>query len=156
VNGPNVGEAAPDFSLPDQAGELVSLSSFRGKALVLFFYPGAFTPGCTAEACSFRDQHEAFSDAGAAVIGISGNAAGTQAAFASMFKLPFTLLTDAGGAVRSRYNVRSSLGLLPGRVSFVIDAGGIVRHRFESQVRVTAHVREALKVVRALQEATGG
>ena len=121
------------------------LGDYRGKkAVVLYFYPKDDTPGCTAESCSFRDQYEAFKDAGAEVIGVSSDSAESHARFAEKHRLPFVLLADRGGAVRKQYGVPATLGLLPGRVTFVIDRDGVVRHVFNSQFQATKHVAEAL------------
>jgi peroxiredoxin Q/BCP len=142
------GEKAPDFSLPDAEGKPVRLSSRRGKAVVLYFYPKDETPGCTLEACAFRDQYEDFVDAGAEVIGVSSDSSASHRGFAVRHRLPFTLLSDRDGAVRKRYGVPATLGLLPGRVTFVIDAEGVVRHVFNSQLAATRHVTEALEALR--------
>ncbi len=142
------GEPAPDFELAEASGETVRLSDFRGRSeVVLFFYPKDDTPGCTAEACSFRDSHDAFRDAGAEVIGISNDSADSHRRFAGRHALPFRLLSDPDGAVRARYGVAKTLGLIPGRVTFVIDREGIVRHSFSSQFRPAKHVAEALAVL---------
>jgi peroxiredoxin Q/BCP len=147
--GVKAGDRAPEFSLPDAAGRTVSLADFRGKKpVVLYFYPKDDTPGCTKEACSFRDQYEDFTAAGAEVVGVSGDSSESHQKFAAKFRLPFTLLSDRDGAVRKRYGVPATLGLLPGRVTFVIDAGGVVRHVFNSQLQATRHVAEALAVLR--------
>jgi thioredoxin-dependent peroxiredoxin len=144
-SGIEAGQPAPDFALPDAEGKPVRLADFRGKkAVVLYFYPKDDTPGCTAEACSFRDSYEDFQDAGAEVIGVSSDSASSHAKFAKRHKLPFTLLSDAKGEVRKKYGVPSTMGLLPGRVTFVIDKKGIVRHVFNSQLLATRHVSEAL------------
>ena len=145
-----VGDRAPDFALPDAGGGTVRLSDFRGKkAVVLYFYPKDDTPGCTKEACGFRDSYEEFTSAGAEVIGVSSDSGESHRGFASKHKLPFTLLSDRGGKVRRQYGVPATLGLLPGRVTFVIDRGGVVRHVFNSQLAATRHVREALDALRA-------
>lgn len=145
------GQTAPDFTLPDQTGKPVRLSDvLREKAVVLYFYPKDDTPGCTAEACTFRDQYEDFRDAGAEVIGVSDDPPDRHAAFAGRHKLPFVLLSDADGAVRQMYGVKSALfGLLSGRVTFVIDRQGVVRHVFESRLQARRHVHEALGSLRA-------
>ena len=97
------GDAAPDFELTSGDGQLVRLSDYRGKSeVVLFFYPKDDSPACTAEACSFRDSYEDFLDAGAVVIGVSADPAGEHQAFAGKHRLPFPLLTDADGSLRSR------------------------------------------------------
>ena len=146
-----VGDVAPDFTLPAQSGEHVRLSAYRGKSVVvLYFYPKDETPGCTAEACAFRDKYEVFKEAGAEVIGISSDSISSHEQFAAHHRLPFTLVADEGGAVRKRYKVPSTLGLLPGRVTYVIDREGVIRYVFSSQLNATQHVEEALRIVRQL------
>lgn len=146
------GDPAPDFALEDASGTTVRLADFRGRAeVVLYFYPKDDTPGCTAEACSFRDSYEAFRDAGAEVIGVSSDAGASHRRFADRHALPFRLLSDPGGAVRARYGVSKTLGLIPGRATFVIDRDGIVRHAFSSQFRPARHVSEALAVLKTLR-----
>ena len=149
--GIGVGDAAPDFTLPDPSGRTVRLGDYRGrKAIVLYFYPKDDTPGCTKESCSFRDQYQDFQDAGAEVIGVSSDAAASHEKFAARYHLPFVLLADASGAVRRQYGVPATLGLLPGRVTFVIDRQGIVRHVFNSQFQASRHVEEAIAALRAM------
>ena len=146
-----VGDKAPDFTLTSSTGQKVSLSEFSGKkSVVLFFYPKDGTPGCTAEACSFRDSYDVFAEAGAEVVGVSSDSVESHVEFAGKHKLPMTLLSDAGGAIRKLYGVKSTLGLLDGRMTFVIDKQGIVRHVFRSQLRATKHVSEALDVIKTL------
>jgi thioredoxin-dependent peroxiredoxin len=146
-----VGDVAPDFSLPDQDGKLVNLKSYRGEsAVVVYFYPKNDTPGCTAEACLFRDQFEDFSDAGAVVIGVSNDDATSHRAFATKHRLPFTLVADRKGAVRKAWGVKRSLGILPGRSTYVVDKEGVVRHAFAAMGSVSRHVGDALTVVRGL------
>lgn len=148
----SVGEVAPDFTLQSQKGEAVRLSDFRGKkTVVLFFYPKDDTPGCTAESCSFRDRYDTFVEAGAEVIGVSGDSVESHESFAKKHRLPMTLLSDPGGEIAARYGVKPLLGILPGRVTFVIDRDGIIRHVFSSQLRATRHVDEALTVVKQLE-----
>jgi peroxiredoxin Q/BCP len=142
------GDRAPDFALPDADGKEVRLADLRGKPIVLYFYPKDDTPGCTKEACSFRDQYEDFKDAGAVVIGVSSDSGESHRKFTEKYKLPFTLLSDRGGAVRKLYGVPATLGLLPGRVTFVIGGDGVVRKVFNSQLAATRHVEEALAALR--------
>ncbi|MCL1462947.1 peroxiredoxin [Argonema galeatum] len=148
-----VGDIAPDFTLTSQNGSPVSLKDFRGpKCVVLYFYPKDDTPGCTAESCAFRDSYETFKDAGAEVIGISGDSSNSHAQFASKYQLPFTLLSDTGNQVRKLYGVPSTLGILPGRVTYVIDQNGVVQHIFNSQLNFKAHIEESLKTLGELQK----
>ncbi len=148
-----VGDEAPDFTFTLKNGSVASLGELRrqGKAVVVYFYPKDDTPGCTAQACSFRDSYEAFSDAGAEVIGVSADGSASHEAFASKHRLPFALVSDADGSLRQRFGVpRSFLGLMPGRVTYVIDRQGIVRHVFSSQLQATRHISEALDVLKGL------
>ena len=148
-----LGDRAPDFVLPSQTGQQVSLAEFRGnKAIVLFFYPKDGTAVCTKEACSFRDAYEEFVQAGAVVIGVSSDSEESHHAFASGHRLPFVLLSDAEGALRKAFGVPKTLGIMPGRVTYVIDKEGVVRHVFNSQFAADRHVAEALAVVRQLAQ----
>jgi thioredoxin-dependent peroxiredoxin len=152
ARGIQVGDKAPDFTLPSQSGELVRLHDRLGeRVVVLYFYPKDNTSGCTAEACAFRDSYETFTDAGAEVIGVSSDSADKHAAFAGQHHLPFTLVADKGGRVRKSYGVPSVLGVIPGRVTYVIDRTGTVRHVFSSMTNIGQHVSDALEVVRQLQ-----
>jgi thioredoxin-dependent peroxiredoxin len=146
----NPGEPAPDFALPDHEGNTVRLSQFRGRPVVLFFYPKDGTAICTAEACAFRDSYADFSKAGATVIGVSSDSAEAHRAFAATHRLPFILLSDAGGAVRKLYGATQAFGLIPGRVTFVIDPQGVVRHTFSAQLASKQHVEEAMRAVHAI------
>ncbi len=146
------GDLAPDFTLSSSGGKSVTLSAlYAEKNVVLFFYPKDDTPGCTTEACGFRDEYSAFADAGAEVVGVSSDSTESHDRFASKHKLPMTLLSDADGKVRALYGVKATLGLFPGRATFVIDRQGVIRHVFVSQLRAAAHVGEALAVVKRLQ-----
>lgn len=146
------GGTAPDFALPDPTGRVVRLSEFRGrKAVVLYFYPKDDTPGCTKESCTFRDQYQDFQDAGAEVIGVSSDSPDSHAKFASKHRLPFVLLSDRDGAVRRAYGVPATLGLLPGRVTYVIDRDGVVRHVFNSQFHAAQHVAEAIGALKGAE-----
>jgi peroxiredoxin Q/BCP len=151
ARGIQVGDKAPDFTLPSQASEPVRLSDRHGeRVVVLYFYPKDETSGCTKEACAFRDSYEAFTEAGADVIGVSSDSVGKHAAFAGHHDLPFTLLSDKGGKARKSYGVPSTLGVLPGRVTYVIDRTGTVRHVFSSPTNIGRHVNDALDVVKKL------
>ena len=141
---------APDFNLQDQDGAPLSLHQFRGKAVVLFFYPKAHTLGCTIEACTFRDEHNFFVQSGAVVLGVSGDPPEKLKRFAAIHHLPFPLLSDPGNRVRQRYQVARTFGLMPGRATFLIDREGVLRHRFVSQFNPKAHPREALRALEAL------
>jgi peroxiredoxin Q/BCP len=146
-----VGSIAPDFTLPSQSEEMVNLKDFLGnKPVVLFFYPKDNTLGCTKEACAFRDSFEEFRKLGAEVIGISSDSVESHRSFAKKHDLPFTLLSDEEGKVRSLYGVPNTLGLFPGRVTYVIDREGVVRHLFSSQLGFVNHVEEALEILRCL------
>ena len=143
------GDAMPDTTLVGSDGS-VKLRDKIGKPLVVYFYPKDETYGCTKEACSFRDQYEDFVAAGAEVIGISRDDAKSHDSFKAHHKLPFTLLSDPDGKVAEAWGVKKTLGFIPGRVTFVFDRSGVVRHRFESNVRFGRHVDEALDVVKKL------
>jgi len=146
-----VGASAPDFTKTTQNGDTISLSQFRDqKTVVLYFYPKDETPGCTAEACTFRDSFEDFVEAGAVVIGVSQDGEESHKRFAEHHRLPFLLVSDRDKALQKAYGVPKTMGLLPGRVTYVIDRAGKVRHVFNSQINAKKHVREALDVVKGL------
>ncbi len=147
-----IGDPAPDFSATGLQGQPVALADFIGnKALILFFYPADESPVCTKEACAFRDAYQDFAEAGAEVIGVSSDSAQSHRQFAQHHRLPFRLISDEDGALRRAFGVPKTLGLLPGRVTYLIDQQGIVRHLFNSQLDAEKHVSEALKVLRQLE-----
>ncbi len=147
----DIGDVAPDFELRSGSGDRVRLSGYRGKkCVVLYFYPKDYTPVCTAESCAFRDAYEDFKDAGAEVIGISSDSEKSHRRFAADNRLPFILLSDEESKVRELYGVPATLGLLPGRVTYVIDKNGVVRHAFSSQLNYQKHVEEAIEIIRTL------
>jgi peroxiredoxin Q/BCP len=151
-----VGSVAPEFTLSSQSREMVSLKDFTGKKpVVLFFYPKDDTPGCTKEVCAFRDHHEEFRKLDAEVIGISSDSVESHERFAAKHNLPFTLLSDEGGKVRRLYDVPSSFGIFPGRVTYIIDREGTVKHVFSSQLGTTRHVEEALKTLQSIGSQNG-
>jgi peroxiredoxin Q/BCP len=139
------GTSAPDFELPDDGGRPVRLSQYRGKnAVVLYFYPKDDTSVCTKQACAFRGDFAKFREAGAVILGVSDDSVASHTLFASKYNLPFSLLSDKGGRVRKLYGVKRAFGVLPGRVTFVIDREGVVRHVYSALFESDKHVREAL------------
>jgi len=150
----SVGDKAPDFTLPKQDGTEVTLQGLLQKAaVVLYFYPMDDTRGCTVEACSFRDSYEDFKEAGAEVVGISSQSVQSHQSFAEKNKLPFTLVADVGGKVRKLYGVPNTLGVIPGRVTYVIDQKGVVRQVFNSLLGFSKHAKAALDILKGLDHA---
>ena len=144
----NVGDMAPNFELNDANNNLVGLSDYLGKKnVVVYFYPKDDTPGCTAQACSFRDSYEDFAAAGAEVIGISSDGAGSHQGFAGKYELPFVLLSDPNGTARKAYGAYDLFGMIPGRVTFVINKEGKIIHKFDSQLSPTKHIKESLDIL---------
>jgi peroxiredoxin Q/BCP len=115
--------------------------------VVLFFYPKDDTPGCTRQVCAFRDEYEGFGNLDAEVIGISSDSVKSHRNFAERHDFPITLLSDEGAKVRKLYGVPNTLGLFPGRVTYVIDEEGVVRHVFSSQLGVERHVEVAIEAL---------
>ena len=149
----NIGDPVPDISFQTQSGETVSLKSLLGqKIVVLYFYPKDDTPGCTKEACGFRDSYTVFQEAGAEVIGVSSDTPTSHQQFASKYQLPFNLLSDTRNQARKAFGVPPTLGILPGRVTYVIDTSGVVRHIFNSQMNLQGHIDDSLKIVKAISE----
>jgi thioredoxin-dependent peroxiredoxin len=145
------GDKAPDFSLRAQDGRTVSLHDFLGKSnVVVYFYPKDFTVGCTAEAKAFSENYDEVLKIGAEVMGVSSDTQETHGRFAESCHVRFPLLSDEGGKVREAYGVKSSFGLVPGRVTFVIDKAGVVRRVFSSQLNPARHVSEAVQVLKAI------
>ncbi len=150
---PQTGDQAPDFQLQDQNGNGVKLSQFRGKHVVLYFYPKDDTPGCTQEACDFRDEHSALRDAGAVVLGVSPDDIKSHQKFATKFSLPFPLLADTERKVCDAYGVwgekslygRKFMGVT--RATFLIDPEGKVSRAWP-KVKVTGHVQEILQLLK--------
>jgi len=148
-----VGDKAPDFTLPSQMGDNVTLSEYLGKKnVVLYFYPKDETPGCIKEACTFRDNYEELTNLGAEVLGISGQSVESHKSFASHYGLPFILLADVDNKIRELYGVPSTMGILPGRVTYIIDKKDLVRHIFVSQTNAQRHVEEAKNTLRLLEQ----
>ena len=148
--GLRVGDKIPEFSLPDQDGNTFNNLDYQGKKpLVIFFYPKDNTPGCTREACSFRDSYEEFTDKGAVVVGISADSESSHRKFATSYKLPFKLLADRNNKVRRLFKVEKSLfNLLPGRETYVVDKNGTVIMVFNN-MGASGHVKRALKALKS-------
>ncbi len=153
---PAEGAAAPAFSLPDQAGKTHALSDYAGRWLVLYFYPKDDTPGCTTEACNFRDDIVRIRKLGAEVVGVSVDDAASHAAFASKHKLPFTLLADEGGTVAESYGALRDLMVMKmaKRYTFIIDPKGRVAQRY-LEVDPKTHAAEVVADLERLQKAGG-
>jgi peroxiredoxin Q/BCP len=150
MNEIKTGSRIPEFKLKDQNGNLFDIKSVLGKKnLVIYFYPKDDTPGCTAQACSFRDQFEVFEETDAVIIGISGQSVESHKEFAIKHRLSFTLLSDEGNKIRKQFGVPTNLlGLLPGRVTYIADKTGKVIYVFNSQMQATKHVDEALRILK--------
>jgi len=145
----SVGDPAPLFKAQLQDGSTFDLATVIGsKAVVLFFYPKDDTPVCTMEACAFRDSYEAFTAAGAEVVGVSSDTVESHRAFSARHRLPFPIISDRDRSLRKLYGVPNTLGFLPGRVTFVIDKKGIIRLMFSALLAAEPHVRKALEAVR--------
>ena len=146
-----VGSAAPGFRLQDQNGEWHDLADYRGKWLAVYFYPKDDTPGCTTEACSFRDNIYAFKEIGAEVIGISVDDVDSHKAFASKYKLPFTILADVGGKTSDAYGVLRDYKLMQvaSRQSFLVNPDGIMVKHYED-VDPESHTEQVLTDLKAL------
>ncbi len=152
-----VGDKAPDFTLPSQIGDNVTLSEYFGKKnIVLYFYPKDETPGCIKEACTFRDNYQQLTLMDAEVLGVSGQNVASHQSFASHYGLPFLLLADVNNNVRELYGVPATMGFLPGRVTYIIDKKGVVRHIFNSQSQAQRHVEEAKRTLEMLAKEEQG
>ena len=146
-----VGDSAPLIALRDQNATERRSDQLDGKALVLFFYPKDDTPGCTMEACAFRDNYAELQSLGADVWGVSGDDASSHQRFATRHQLPYPLLVDQANGLRKSFGVPSVLGLLPGRVTYVIDGSGVIRHIFNNLLDGPAHLREAKAALQTLR-----
>ncbi len=148
-----VGDTIPTFSLKDQDGNDFNIDAFRGqKPMVIYFYPKDDTPGCTKEACSFRDAYETFNDMDVKVIGVSADDVTSHKKFAKKYRLPFTLLADTNNKVRKQFGVpKSLLGLLPGRVTYIVNKNGIISYIFDSQFNAKKHISESLSILKKMK-----
>ena len=146
-----IGDQVPQFMATDTNGNVFDSATIIGKKpLVLYFYPKDNTPGCTAQACSFRDQYEDFQDLGAEVIGISGDSVASHQKFSRQYKLPFILLSDYDKKIRTLFGVPTNLfGLIPGRVTYVVDKNGIISMIFDS-MSAGIHIKKALTAIQKL------
>jgi len=144
-----VGDKLPEFSLLDQDGASFKLSDYKNQAMIIYFYPKDDTPGCTKEACKFRDEFEVFTDLKAKVIGISSDDVASHKAFAEKYNLPFTLLADTDKKVRKLFGVPSfGAGLIPGRVTYIIDKEGIIRYVFNNMKQAEMHIDKSLEILK--------
>lgn len=145
-----VGEKLKAFSLQNENDETVNVADYIGKPMVIYFYPKDDTPGCTKEACAFRDSFAEFTDAGVTVFGISADSPKSHLKFKEKYRLPFSLLSDRGNKIRKAWKVPTGLfGLLPGRVTYIFDKEGVVKHIFNSQMRAEQHVTESLEIIKS-------
>lgn len=154
LNELEVGDTIPIFTLKDQDNNDFDIDKYRGvKSMIIYFYPKDDTPGCIKEACSFRDEFEVFTDLNVEVIGISADNVASHKKFAEKYRLPFILLADTKNKVRKLFGVPSSLmGLLPGRVTYVINKNGIIAHIFNSQFGAEKHITESLSILKEIKE----
>jgi peroxiredoxin Q/BCP len=143
----NIGDTIPDISLKDDSGTWIRLHDYIGKKpMVIYFYPKDETPGCTAEACEFRDNYEDFESLGAVVFGISGDSVNSHQRFKRKHRLNFGLLSDEHRKAEKAFGVKRNLfGLLPGRVTFVTNIDGVIKYQFDSATQPKQHVKRTLK-----------
>jgi len=148
-----VGSTIPSFSLKDQNGQIFNIDSVKGKKnLVIYFYPKDDSPGCTKEACSFRDQFEVFKQEDALIIGISGQSVESHLEFAKKHRLNYTLLSDEGNQVRKLFGVPTNFfGLIQGRVTYVVNKKGKIVFLFNSQINAEKHIEEALRILKEMK-----
>jgi|SRR5680860_532059 len=150
--GLNIGDSIPNISIPDEADELFELNKFTGKqALIVYFYPKNFTPGCVKEACDFRDKYEDFKVLNAEVIGISSDSESSHRRFKSKYQLPFIFLSDIDKKARSAFGVKPALmGLIPGRETFVFNKNGKLIMQYNN-LNAASHINKALEKLKTLQ-----
>jgi peroxiredoxin Q/BCP len=153
----NINDKAPEFTLPDQNGKEISLKDFRGKYVVLYFYPRADTPGCTVEACEFRDSYRKIQNTGTVILGISPDQPKAQKKFEEKYSLPFTLLGDADKKVGNAFGViqeknmygKKVMGVA--RTTFIIGPDGKIKHIFQ-KVKPEGHAEEVLAYLKQAQK----
>lgn len=145
-----IGDKIPSFTSIDSKGDSFDIKEYIGKPLVIYFYPKDDTPGCTIQACTFRDKYEDFKALGAEVIGISSDSLKSHQKFASRYKLPFILLSDFDKKIRTQFGVPNDfLGLIPGRATYVIDKKGVVQLIFDS-TSAKIHIEKALEILKTI------
>jgi peroxiredoxin Q/BCP len=145
-----VGDKAPIFESVDDSGNRFSLADYIGKHnIVLYFYPKDDTPGCTREACAFRDNWDALKDYDVVVIGVSSDDVNSHSRFKAKYRLPFILVSDPDGKIRELYGAKGFI--IPARVTFIIDKRGVIRHVYNSQLNPTNHVKETLKTLERIR-----
>jgi len=145
-----VGDKVPLFIATDSNGNSFDISQYTDKPLVIYFYPKDDTPGCTIQACTFRDQYQDFKDLGAEVIGISSDSVQSHQKFIKRYKLPFILLSDFDKKIRNKFGVPNDLfGLLPGRATYVTDKEGIIQLIFDS-TSSKIHIQKALQILKRM------
>ena len=146
-----IGDKIPSFCLKDQNGDIRTSEKFD-KALVLFFYPKDDTPGCTIEACGFRDKYDLFLILGAEVWGINNVNSQSHLEFANKNKLQYPLLCDIDNKLRETFGVPKKLGFIEGRVTYIINSNGIIIHIFEDLLNGPAHIKEAIMALKTIQK----
>ena len=145
-----IGDKIPSFTSIDSKGNSFDIKEYIGKPLVIYFYPKDDTPGCTIQACTFRDKYEDFKALGAEVIGISSDSLKSHQKFASRYKLPFILLSDFDKKIRTQFGVPNDfLGLIPGRATYVIDKNGVVQLIFDT-TSAKIHIEKALEILKTI------
>ncbi|WP_264521982.1 peroxiredoxin [Flavobacterium sp. N1994] len=145
-----IGDKIPSFTSIDSKGDSFEIKDYLGKPIVIYFYPKDDTPGCTIQACTFRDKYEDFKSLGAEVIGISSDSLSSHQKFASRYKLPFILLSDFDKKIRTQFGVPNDfLGLIPGRATYVIDKNGVVQLIFDS-TSSKIHIEKALEILKRM------
>lgn len=143
-----VGHKLPHFKLLNQNGKWINIADFVGSPIIIYFYPKDDTPGCTREACGFRDEYSKFIDFGASVFGISADSVESHRNFSVKYRLPFDLLSDEMNKLRKAFGVPSDMfGMIPGRVTYVVDSHGTVKYIFNNQLNATKHIEQALKAL---------
>jgi len=145
-----IGDQVPHFKLMNQNGNWIDIKSYIGNPIIIYFYPKDDTPGCTREACAFRDEYSQFAEANVHVFGISDDTVSSHKKFKLKYNLPFDLLSDENNALRKSFGVPADLfGLMPGRVTYVIDKQGIVVHIFNNQLNSKKHIEESIRIIKS-------